>query len=573
MKSIFSENLDSSGKMFRKNYLEKYFTSILEEIQKYVIENGLDDLPFKQQVYHWYNDIKNIVICECGNFVKFKNSNIGYYTFCSKKCMNKSNHVKNKRMQTCLDKFGTKTPSENILVKEKIIKTNIKKYGYNSPIQNEEIHKKSLKTLKDNYNVSSPLKSVEIYNRYKETCLSKYGVDNVSKLDLVKIKRQRTMKEKYGVIVPLHNIDLKDRMIKSLRKTIMNKYLKYYEDYDVISLNLEEKKYLMMCEKGHEFEISYVLLNSRRRSNTLLCTKCNPILKSVSGLEIDFLNYIKSNYDKTILNNKRNIIKPLELDIYLPDLKLAFEFNGLYWHNELYKSDRYHLNKTEKCEEKDIQLIHIYEDDWKYKQNIVKSMILNKLGKTPNKIYARKTQIKEINDNKLIREFLDNNHIQGFVGSSVKLGLYYENELVSLMTFGKNRLGIGVIKKYDFELLRFCNKLNTNIVGGASKLFKYFIKNYDPKKIVSYADRSWSKGNLYDNLNFNRSHTTKPGYHYIVDGVRRHRYNYRKQTLVKDGYDANRTEHDIMLERGIYRINNSGHICFEWGILKNGFLN
>jgi len=254
------------------------------------------------------------------------------------------------------------------------------------------------------------------------------------------------------------------------------------------------------------------------------------------------------------------------LDIYLPELKLAFEFNGLWWHNELYKDKNYHLNKTEECEKLGIQLIHIWEDDWIYKQDIVKSIIINKLNKTPNKIFARKTIIKEINDNKLIREFLDKNHIQGFVGSKVKLGLFFENELVSLMTFGNRRVAMG--KKTtnidEYELLRFCNKLNTNVIGGASKLFKYFINNYKPKEITTYADRSISQGKLYETLGFISQGKTEPNYYYINNKIRQHRFNFRKDVLVKQGYDANKTEHDIMLERKIFRIYDSGNLKYSF---------
>ncbi len=313
-----------------------------------------------------------------------------------------------------------------------------------------------------------------------------------------------------------------------------------------------------MCEKGHIFKINYILLNSRRRSDTILCTHCNPINKSISGLEIDLLNFIKDNYKNKIIENDRNLIKT-ELDIYLPDLNIAFEFNGLYWHSELHKAKKYHLEKTEKCLEKGIQLIHVWEDDWIYKQDIIKSMILNKLGKTPNKIFARKCEVKEITDNILIRDFLNKNHIQGFVGSKIKLGLFYNNELVSLMTFGKNRLGIGKTNTYDYELLRFCNKKYNNVVGGASKLFNYFIKKYNVNEINSYADRSYSNGDLYTKMNFIKKHTTKESYHYVIDKIRKHRFNFRKSKL-----DGIGTEHNIMNSKNIYRIYNSGHICYVW---------
>ena len=131
------------------------------------------------------------------------------------------------------------------------------------------------------------------------------------------------------------------------------------------------------------------LLWQRIKAKTVLCTVCNEIDRKQSGLEISLINFLNDN-KINFIHSTRNIIKPLELDIYLPELQLAFEFNGLYWHNELYKDKNYHLNKTEKCLEKGIQLMHIWENDLLYKQDIVKSMILNKLVKTPNKIYARK---------------------------------------------------------------------------------------------------------------------------------------------------------------------------------------
>ena len=363
-----------------------------------------------------------------------------------------------------------------------------------------------------------------------------------------------------GVNYPSQNKFVRDKFYK----TIIDKNLLKYEN--LINLDYINKKLTFKCDfyEDHNFDISIDLFQNRKRTGIKLCTICNTKFTSMSEkyfLEL-FIN------EKNILSNIRNIIKPLELDIYIPELKLAFEFNGLYWHSEVNKENDYHLNKTELCEQQGIQLIHIWEDDWLYNQDIIKSMISNKLGKTPNKIFARKTIIKEISDNKLVREFLDKNHIQGFVGSKVKIGLFYENELVSLMTFGNRRLAMG--KKStnagEYELLRFCNKLNTNVIGGASKLFKYFIKDYSPKEITTYADRSISKGQLYNTLGFTFDGKTDPNYYYIIDGIRHHRFNFRKDKLVKEGFDANKTEHDIMLERKIYRIYDSGNLKFIWKI-------
>ena len=566
MRETFKNNIDTSGKMFKKQYLAKYYTDTLENINQYIIENNLTDLPFKQQVYHWLNEINHIIKCkECDKKVKFKNSTIGYYTFCSKKCMNKSNITKNKRINTNIKNFGTKTPSESEIIKNKIIQTNIKKYGHNCSLQNKKVNEKSKNTLKKNYNVDNPLKSKIILDKLKNTNLKKYQVDNVLKSDKIKKKIQNTLIERYGVNHAMKNKKIANKMINTLYDTLNEKLLKHYKEYNILNINNTDRIYTMECKAKHKFDITYILLNSRRKTNTEICTICNPINKSISGLQIQLLNFIKENYNKEIIINDRNIIK-IELDIYLPDLKLAFEFNGLYWHNELYKSKNYHKNKTDLCEENDIQLIHIYEDDWIYKQDIVKSMILNKLGKTPNKIYARKTEIREITDNKLVREFLNRNHIQGFVGSKVKIGLFYKDELVNLIVFGKNRRMMSNGDN-NVELLRFCNKLNTNVIGGASKLFKYFIKKYDFKNIITYADRNHSNGKLYEILGFDFIHKTKPNYYYIVDKIKQYRFNFRKDILVKKGFNKNKSEHEIMLERGIYRIYNSGNIKYNY--LKN----
>jgi hypothetical protein len=131
------------------------------------------------------------------------------------------------------------------------------------------------------------------------------------------------------------------------------------------------------------------------------------------------------------------------------------------------------------------------------------------------------------------------------------------------MTFGKPRLGVGTFGNH-YELSRFCNKLNTSVVGGASRLLKHFITKHNPSEIISYADKRWSDGGLYDKLGFDISHTNKPNYWYIIGKQRKHRFGFRKDLLKKDGYDTeNLTEHKIMIDRGIYRIYDCGTITYK----------
>ena len=272
--------------------------------------------------------------------------------------------------------------------------------------------------------------------------------------------------------------------------------------------------------------------------------------------------YIKNIFPNAIAND-RKILKGNELDIYIPEKNIAIEYDGLYWHSELKKDKNYHLNKTLECEKNGIRLLHIFEDEWLYKSEIWKSILDNILGLTKNRIFARKCSIKEVSVEDTTA-FLKQNHIQGWCPSQIKIGLYYNDELVSIMTFGKSRHFIGN-SDTEYELLRFCNKLNTNVVGGASKLFKYFVNTYKPKSIVSYADRRWSVGNLYEKLGFDFIHFSKPNYYYIIGTLRKNRFNFRKSVLKKK-YDCpdNMSERDFCKQQKWYRIYDCGTIVYKW---------
>ena len=349
--------------------------------------------------------------------------------------------------------------------------------------------------------------------------------------------------------------------VKSITKTnsdfiIKSRYIhgdKY--NYSFVNYINSQESVIIVCPEHGEFE----QIPNNHISKKQGCPKCS-LTYNKSEEEIkDFIKSLNIN----IVENDRTILNGKELDIYIPENKLAIEYNGLYWHSNQFIDKNYHLNKTNKCVEENIQLIHIFEDEWVYKKDIVKSRLRNLLNLTENKIYTRKCEIREVSS-KESGLFLENNHIQGKVGSKVKLGLYYNDELVSLMTFGGLRKNLGGKKSENhYELIRFCNKLNTNVIGGASKLLKHFIKTYNPKEIISYADRRWSNGNLYDRLGFELSHISKPNYFYINDDRRENRFKYRKDVLIKEGFNPNKSEREIMEERGFKRIYDCGTISYS----------
>ncbi len=438
-----------------------------------------------------------------------------------------------------LEKWGVDHPSKVEKIKNKIEQTNLKKFGYKYALSSPEIRDKITLTNNKKYG-GHPMKNEAILNKLIKTNLAKYGYkytfNNPDKIN--DIKKSNLLK--WGVENYMMLEEIRDKFIISNDPN----YIKY------IGNSISQ----FICEKGHLFEINIDNYHSRKKNNTPLCTICNPIGDSRSIKEKQLVNYIKEIYNNTILENYRN---GLEIDIYLPDLKLGFEFNGLYWHSELYRDKNYHLDKTNYFKEKGIQIIHIWEDNWDFKNEIIKSQISNWLGMTKNKIFARKCEIKEI---KSSNKFLNKNHIQGSDRSSIKIGLFYNDDMVSIMTFDKFE-GRKKMSENEWNLSRFCNKLEYNIIGGASKLLSYFITKYQPQRIVSYADQDWSNGNLYYKLGFNLVSISKADYKYIFNSKRIHKSRFKKSKL---HIDESISESEFMKKSHILKIWDCGKIKFEF---------
>lgn len=337
---------------------------------------------------------------------------------------------------------------------------------------------------------------------------------------------------------------IKDRFFTSL----INNNMTSVGEYATSQTPIQVKN--IYC--GHEYTVTPNNLVSS--STGIVCRICNPT-QQVSKGEIEIFEFITSIYDGWVIQSERQILNNgKELDIVIPDLGIAIEYNGSKWHSDECKDSTYHLDKTNEVESYGYQLIHISDVEWITNKDIVKSRLSSILG-ISTKIFARRTEIREIS---FPREFLNLNHIQG-AGTPTKYnyGLYYKDELVCVMTFGTPRFN----RNYTYELVRYCSRLGTTIVGGASKLLKYFRKQHFGS-IISYADRRWSKGNLYKSLGFIFSHNSVPNYRYNKYKTSLSRYQCQKHLLEKmfpNIWEPDKSESTIMREAGYHKVYDCGN--------------
>lgn len=441
--------------------------------------------------------------------------------------------------------------------KEKASRTSLERWGVSNPMKSDKVKQILKNSIIEKFGVEYYSQTEEWKEKFKSTSLERWGEDNPSKSReiITKIKHLNTEKLKSKEFREISKQTKQRNTWKKYEKLIPSEYT---------SLSYSDSIFKIKHNHSCEFEITKSLLSNRIMSNSIICTICNPIEIQISSFEIEVGNFLEDCGVK-IEKKNRKILEGLELDYYLEDFNLAIECNGVFWHNELFKSKKYHLEKTLKCNKMGISLLHIWEDDWKNKKDIIKSIILNKIGKIPNRIFARKCEIKTV-ETQEYRKFLEKNHIQGFASSSYNIGLYYDDELISLMTFGWRRTN----NKREYELIRFCNKINHNVIGSASKLFNYFLKNINLNvDIVSWADISLFSGDLYGRLGFELGKLSEPNYFWVVDGVRKHRYNFSKRKLVNSGFEKDLTEVEIMNKRGYYRIFSTGQQKWIYKIKKN----
>ena len=313
-----------------------------------------------------------------------------------------------------------------------------------------------------------------------------------------------------------------------------------------------------VCKHSWSMTAQYL---DNSRLDKVVCRQCNPKQTTSQG-ELELLEFVRS-LEPDVISGDREILGGRELDVLVPNKRVAFEYNGLYWHAESVRGSPKHLLwKQQHAYNMGYSLYHIFEDEWLLKQPIVKSKIKAILGKLDVVHYARKLQIVRLSDAEKAA-FLVANHLQGNDVSGIRYGLLTsDGQLVACATFKRTSFVKGGNGK-DFELSRYATLCNTSVVGGAGKLIAAFIKDYQPKRLISYADRRWSYGKLYKALGFKFENFSAPSYWYMHGYKdRKHRSAFMKHELVAQGHDANKTEWEIMQGLGYDRIWDCGTLKY-----------
>ena len=474
--------------------------------------NFLDEsYSFSCRIYCILNNISDSPLCRhCNeNLVKYKNSSKGFFQYCSSKCSANSDSTKEKYKSTNLNKYGVEYCTQAPFVREKIENT-----------------------LFQNYGVVVPMKSLEIKQKVEDTNIERYGSKYGFGSVIVKDKVLKTNIERYGANVPNSNPEI----------------LKYLSDKDWLEKELLIKNTKTISE---ELGCSRTFINYWARIHEIE----NRII--IYSEEKDILDFLNSVGVDNIQNNIYGIIgNPIgkgrrQLDLYLPNIKLAIELNGVYWHSG--DKDR-HLEKLNLCKEKGIKLLQFWDYQWNEKIEICKSIIQSNLGLN-ERIYARKCSIIELSSLDY-RNFLDENHLQGAVNSSVRYGLKCDEELVSVIGFSKSRYNKG----YTWELIRYVNKCGINVIGGFSKLLKRFrIENCG--SIISYCDLMVFDGKMYKESGFINIKNTNPGFFYAkgTQIVGREKLQKHKLKDILKDFDDSLTADQNLLSAGWDKVWNCGN--------------
>ncbi|MDE2425692.1 MAG: hypothetical protein KGO96_07280 [Elusimicrobia bacterium] len=320
-----------------------------------------------------------------------------------------------------------------------------------------------------------------------------------------------------------------------------------------------DTKYPWNCGKHPDWEASYDKIRQGEG-----CPYCS---HNISKGQLEVAEYIVSLIpNENVLISDRSIIPPKELDIYIPSLKFAIEYNGLVWHSSRFKKPfdmQEHRKKFLACREKGIKLFSFYEDEWENKKDLIKAMIRYRLGKfNGTRLYARNLELRKLTKNIEFESFFNRNHIDGHAKAKYAYGLFYENKLVLCCSVRKNFNG-------ETEIARLAGDMDYSIVGGASKLIKKIKSEIGNESLITFSNNRIGLGETYKKMGFELVQENSASYWYTDGKVRIWRYRCRRinepEILAKFPTEVAQAEGGVFAERilgknvPLYKISDFGH--------------
>lgn len=557
------QSLESQKEKVKKTNLERYGTTNGKVLKPKVVKPKREKkvkLPKIKDTRkgHYYN---NGVITK-----KIKEGDVIPDGFV--KGMLLSDELKQKRSvkakETFLQKYGVDNPAKSKEVLAKIQKTNLERYGVEYSAQSDIVKGKVKTTNLKKYGVEYSFQAEEVKEKIKATNLERYGVDNPSKSDIIKDRIVESNRKNLGVDYPMQSKEVMDKS----RVTSLQKYgTEYPNQSEIVKQHIREsniEKYGVEHPAQSDMVKRQTIITNRERYGvdyTCLIYQ-GKLVGNDSTYNRSFAKLLDSNnipYEREFLLQK-----------YSYDFKVGnilIEINPTATHNTHFSpygkcriGKTYHKDKSKLAFDNGYHVIHIF--DW---DDIDKIIHLLKDRVTE---YARRCIVKEV-DYMDTNEYLSTYHLQGTCkGQNIRLGLYYNNQLVSLMTFGKSRFN----KNCEYELLRYCS--HYNVVGGAEKLFKYFVNNYKPNSIVSYCDTSKFSGKVYDALGFKYIKTNSPRKHWYSLKEKRHitdglLLSQGYDRLFKENHGKGTSNEELILNRGYLPVYDCGQATYVWYNHKN----
>lgn len=453
-----------------------------------------------------------------------------------------------KRKKTCLEKYGAETPLQNKEIKQKTYDSNVKNHNGVYHLQTPEVAKKCAEGHRTEEYREKARKLFDAKLKHKEF-VDKYGVCNPFQLDFVKEKSKETTMLKFGVENIARN---KEALQKRSNSRMLNEAVnvddltkEYLTDHFV-----KDDKF-QLKEASDYFNVTLFAMDLFKQQLNIVVQNEE---KKNNILETEFFNFISSLTDKEIVRNTRDVIPPLELDIYIPTMNLAFEFNGDYWHSENFgRSKFYHIEKTKQCEKKGIRLIHVWEHEW-LKNNEKIKIFIKSLFVKREKIRASKCVIKNLST-KEFDKFADKYHLLGATSTiAVRLGLFYDDTLVSA-------IGLSFDSKHEFWNLKRYIVGEYQVMGGFEKLFKHFIEKYDPNKIITFVELSKFKGDVNIKNGFVLDKELDPDFFWVINDVRVDKWTSWRQFKESD---ENTAEYQKKMKTFALKCFDAGKLKLVW---------